>query len=320
MSADVLDKVVYPLLYMLVFPGLLFLAAFSLFAEYVDRKLHARLQRRIGPPWFQPLADFIKLAAKEDLIPAQVDPWMFRLTPVVALAATVTAFLYIPVWGHRALFAFSGDVIVVLYLLTIPTVTFFLGGWYSRSVYSMLGAVRSIMQLFAYEIPLYLSILAPALLADTWSLSEMSAYYHLHPLRALLNVIALAVSLVALMGKLERVPFDIPEAETEIVAGSFTEYSGRLLALFRLTIDIEMVVGCSLLAAVFVPFGLDLGPVVGFVLYVVKVLALVAVLSLARTIFARLRIDQMLDFCWRIVAPVAFVQMVIVLVAKGLVK
>jgi NADH-quinone oxidoreductase subunit H len=307
------------LFYILIFPGFLFLAVFALLAEYVDRKLHAKLQNRIGPPWYQPLADLVKLAAKEDLIPSQADPWLFKLTPVFALTAVVTASFYIPIWEHGTPLSFNGDVIVVLYLLTIPTVTFFLGGWYSRSVYSMIGAARSIMQLFAYEIPLFLSILAPALLAGTWSLSEMSRYYAHHPWHALLNVIGMVTAMIALLGKLERVPFDIPEAETEIVAGSFTEYSGRLLALFRLAISIEMIVGAGLLAAVFLPFGLELGRPAAFALYLVKVVGIVALIALSRTVFARLRIDQMINFCWQFVAPVAFVQVVIDLVAKGVI-
>jgi NADH-quinone oxidoreductase subunit H len=121
---------------------------------------------------------------------------------------------------------------------------------------------------------------------------------------------------VALLGKLERVPFDIPEAETEIVAGSFTEYSGRYLAFFRLAIDCEAIVCASLLAAVFLPFGLGLGPWIGFVLYLAKVLAILAVLALLRTLFARLRLDQMVDFCFRVIAPVAFLQVVLNLVLK----
>ena len=308
------------LFHMLVFPGFLFLSAFALAAEYVDRKLCARLQNRLGPPWFQPFADLVKLAAKQDLVPEGADRRMFVLMPIIALTATVTACLYIPIWGRQALFPFQGDVIVVLYLLTIPTMTFFLGGWYSRSVFSAIGAVRSIMQLFAYEIPLFLSILGPALLANTWKLSEMAEFYGARPGLALLNAIGLAVSLVALLGKLERVPFDIPEAETEIVAGTFTEYSGRHLALFRLAVDIEAVVGATLLAAVFLPFGLGLGPVAGFVLYLVKVLVIVGVLALLRTVFARLRIDQMINFCWQVLAPIAFAQVLIDLVAKGLMK
>jgi len=307
----------YGLFSILIFPGMAFLSVLGLAAEFVDRKLHAKLQNRIGPPWFQPLADFIKLCAKQDVLPEEADRAVFKLMPVVALAATATAALYIPLWGAHALLNFEGDLIVVLYLLTIPTMTFFLAGWYSGSAYSILGAARSITQLFAYEIPLFLSILAPALLAGTWSLSAMAEYFSAHPAYCLFNVIGLGVSLIALLGKLEKVPFDIPEAETEIVAGTFTEYGGRLLALFRLAIDVEMVVGASLLAAVFLPLGLELHPAVGLALYLAKVLLIVCVLSVLRTIFARLRIDQMINFCWKFVAPVALLQLLIDLLIKG---
>lgn len=303
----------------LIFPGLLFVFVFALMAEFIDRKLCAMLQNRIGPPWFQPFADFIKLVSKEDIIPQEADSAIFKLMPVISLTATITAFFYIPLWQTQALSSFYGDLIVVLYLLTIPTLTFFLGGWYSRSVFSRIGATRTITQFFAYEIPLFLSILAPAMLADTWSLSEITAYYGKHPWFGLFNIAGFAIALVALLGKLEKTPFDIPEAETEIVAGSFTEYSGRLLAIFRISIDMELVVCSSLLAAVFLPFGLNLSPVLGFVLYVVKVLFVVALLSVARTIFARLRIDQMVNFCWRYAAPAAFLQLLVDIIAKGII-
>ena len=127
-------------------------------------------------------------------------------------------------------------------------------------------------------------------------------------------------------------PFDIPEAETEIVAGAFTEYSGKRLALFRLAISIEMVVGASLLAAVFLPFGTEIGSTIGFlggtkcyiaaalIVYLVKVFAVVAAIALARTVVARLRIDQMINFCWQYVAPAAFIQVLIDLIAKGLLR
>lgn len=301
----------------LVFPGFLFLSVFALAAEYFDRKLHARLQNRVGPPWFQPLADFIKLSSKEDIIPEDANPRMFKMMPVFALTSTVTAFFYIPLWQQGGLLSFTGDLVVVLYLLTIPTLAFFLGGWYSTSLYSKIGAVRSITQLFAYEVPLFISILSPALLANSWSLKDMTMYYAAHPWYWTFNLLGFFVSLIALLGKLEKVPFDIAEAETEIVAGTFTEYSGRLLALFRLGIDIEAIVGASLLAAVFLPFGLTLPPVAGFILYIVKVIFVIALLTLARTVFARLRIDQMMELCWKYVAPMAFVQLLIVLIIKG---
>jgi NADH-quinone oxidoreductase subunit H len=271
----------------------------------------------VGPPWFQPLADFIKLLGKEDVVPEEADRRMFDLAPVFALTAAITAFFYIPLWSINALYSFNADLIVVLYLLTIPTLTFFLGGWYSRSLFSTIGAVRSITQLFAYEIPLFISLLAPAILANTWSLSEMAAFYTEHPFYWIFNLIGFGVALIALLGKLERVPFDIPEAETEIVAGSFTEYSGRLLAYFRMAIDIETVVGASLLAAVFLPFGLGLHPTLGFILYLIKIFFIIGLLALFRTVFARLRIDQMIEFCWKYVAPIAFLQVLINLILKG---
>jgi len=308
---------VWSLFNMLIFPGVLFLLVFGLAMEFADRKIYARLQNRVGPPWFQPFADCVKLCAKADLIPEEADPVMFKLMPVLAMASVITAFFYIPLGTTQALFSFNCDLIVVIYLLTIPTLTFFLAGWHSASLFSMIGATRTLTQLFAYEVPLFMSILAPALLAGTWSLSEMAVFYDKHPAYAAFNIIGLFVALIALQGKLERVPFDIPEAETEIVGGTFTEYSGRFLAFFRIAIDIEAVVGASLIAAVFLPFGFGLGAGWGFALYLLKVLAVIALLALLRTLLARLRIEQMVIFCWRIVAPAALLQLFINLILSG---
>jgi NADH-quinone oxidoreductase subunit H len=309
--------VLHSLFNILVFPGFLFLAVFGLFAEWVERKMYARFQNRMGPPWFQPLADIIKLFGKESIVPEEVEPRMFKMLPMFALTAIMTAFIYIPLWGANALFSFKGDVIVVLYLLTIPTLTFFLAGWYSLCPFSLIGATRSLTQLFAYEVPLFVSILSAALLADTWSLSEMAAFYAKHPGYWLFNLIGLLIGIFSLLGKLEKPPLDIPEAETEIVAGTFTEYSGNLYALFRLAINIETIVGASLLAAVFLPFGLSLGPYLGFLLFVVKVLFIVVLLALSHAIFARIRIDQMVNLCWRFVAPLGFAQLVLNIIIKG---
>ena len=305
------------LFYILVFPGFIFLVSFALLAEFVDRKIYARLQNRVGPPWFQPVADFIKLLAKEDILPAESSPKMFKIAPIFALASAITAFFYIPLWRTEALFSFNGDVIVVLYLLTLPTLAFFIGGWYSTSLYSRLGSVRSLTQLFAYEVPLFMGILSAALLADSWSLKDMAIFYTAHPYLWVFNLLGFAISLVSLLGKLEKVPFDIPEAETEVVAGGFTEYSGRMLAFLRMTLDVEMIAGSALLAIVFFPFGLNVNPVVGFIIFIVKVLVIVSLISLLRTIVARLRMDQMVNFCWKILVPLALLQLLLNLILKG---
>lgn len=302
--------------YILIFPGFLFLSVFGLFAEFIDRKIYARLQSRIGPPWYQPLADFIKLLGKEDIVPCDANPAMFKLMPLIAATATVTAFMYIPLWDHKSLYSFNGDIVVILYLLTIPTLTFFIGGWYSTSLYARIGSVRAITQMFAYEVPLLMGIFAPALLADSWSLSEISIFYAKHPSYCLLNILGLAVSMVAILGKLEKAPFDIPEAETEIVAGAFTEYSGRLFAFFKLTVDMELISCAALLSVIFLPFGLDLNPVVSFSLSILKILLIVSILALMRTVVARLRIDQMVKFCWKYLAPAAMIQLLVNLILK----
>jgi NADH-quinone oxidoreductase subunit H len=309
--------IVKELVSIFLFPGLLFVSIFGLAAEFIDRKVYARLQNRAGPPWFQPLADIIKLLGKEDLVPSHANPRMFGLAPLFAFTAVVTAFMYIPLWGRESLYSFYGDIIIVLYLLTIPTLAFFIGGWYYSSLFAKLGSVRVVTQLFAYEVPLFMSILASALLANTWSLGKMAVFYTKHPFICLFNLPGFAISLVAMLGKLEKAPFDIPEAETEIVAGAFTEYSGRLLAVLRLTIDIEMIVGASLLAAVFLPFGLALKPGIGFPVYILRVLFVVVLLSLLRTVVARMRIDQMIDFCWKYMVPCALGQLVLNLFLKG---
>ena len=300
----------------LVFPGLLFLSVFSLFAEFFDRKVYARLQNRQGPPWFQPLADFIKLLGKETIYPDGADEKMFRLLPVFALTAVITTILYIPILGINALYAFQGDLIIVMYFLTIPTVTFFLAGWYSKSSYSSIGAVRTLTQLFGYEVPLFMALLGPALLADSWSISDISKFYGEHPLYSLFNIIGFVVAIISIQGKLERVPFDSPDAETEIVAGVFTEYSGKLLAIFRMTIDIEMVVVSALLAAIFIPVFTTI-LALGILLFIIKTLFVVFILSLIRALFARLRIEQMVRFSWYYLAPLAILQIFIDLVVKG---
>lgn len=300
----------------LVFPGLLFLFVLALFAEFADRKFCARLQNRKGPPWFQPLADFIKLLGKEDLIPAEADITIFKFMPILALTTTVAASFHIPLWKEQALSSFDSDLIVVLYLLTVPTLTFFLAGWYSRSVYAMIGAARSLTQIFAYEVPLFMSLLALALLANTWSISGITVFYSKHTWLLAFNIIGFGIALVCLLGKLEKVPFDIPEAETEVVAGTFTEYSGRLLALFRITLDIEMVVAAALLAAVYLPFGLNYCGFAGFIIFIVKIIFIVFLISLLRSVMARLRLDQMINFCWKYLAPLACLQILINLILK----
>jgi NADH-quinone oxidoreductase subunit H len=314
------------LLYLLVYPGLLFLFVYSTFAEWFDRKVYARLQNRMGPTHtgrfgiLQPIADFVKLMAKEDIVPARADKTLFTVLPIAGLAIVTTAGLLLPVWlsppSGPSFVSFSGDLIVLLYLLSLPTLIFFLAGWASTNAFSIIGGTRVLTMLFGYEVPLFLSVLSPALLAGSWRLAEIAAFYRAKPLLLLPNLIGFVVALIAVQAKLERTPFDIPHAETEIVGGTFTEYSGKKLAFFRLMIDIELVVSAALLAAVFLG-GFGGGFVLGFAQLIAKTLVVIFLLSVLRAVTGRIRVDQVVSFAWRWLAPLAVLQLFIVILIKG---
>ena len=314
------------LLYLLVYPGVLFLFLYSTFCEWFDRKVYARLQNRMGPTHtgrfglLQPIADFIKLLAKEDIVPEAADKRLFTVLPAIGLAVVSTAGLLLPVWNfdlsRPTWTSFPGDIVVILYLLSLPTLILFLAGWSSTNLFSTIGGSRVLTMLFGYEVPLFLSVLSPAILADSWRLAEIAAFYQARPALLLVNVVGFLVALVAVQAKLERTPFDIPHAETEIVGGTFTEYSGKKLALFRLTFDIELVVASGLLAAVFLG-GFPGGAVVGFIHFVVKTLFVIFLLSLLRALTSRIRVDQVVSFAWRYLAPLAVLQLLATILLKG---
>lgn len=304
------------ILKVLLFPGLLFLSVYSFFLEFVDRKVYARMQNRKGPPWYQPLADMLKLIGKKVILPNNAQKFVFAALPTVSLAAVVTAFLCAPVWGSQAVTAFEGDLVAVLYLLSIPTLCHFLAGYNSHEVYSTIGAFRTLTQMFAYEVPLFMAFLSPAILAGSWSITGIAAFYAARPLYLLINLPAFLIALLTTQSKLERSPFDAPEAETEIVGGALVEYSGRYLAYFRATAITELAVMASVIAGVFLPFFTG-NNALDFALYLVKTLAVVLVLVLLRATMARIRIDQTLKFFWSVLTPVAIVQMILNLLLRG---
>jgi NADH-quinone oxidoreductase subunit H len=317
------------LLYLLVYPGLIFLFIYSTFCEWFDRKVYARLQNRMGPThtgrWgiLQPVADFIKLLAKEDIVPELADKRLFTALPVFGIAAVSTAMMLLPVWHYDLIQpspnSFSGDIIVLLYILTLPTLVFFLAAWSSTSFFSTIGGARVLTMLFGYEVPLFLAVLSPAIMSGSWRLAEIASFFQHKPLLILPNIIGFVVSVICLQAKLERTPFDIPHAETEIVGGTFTEYSGKKLALFRLMTDVEIVVGSGLIATVFLG-GFPGGVILGLVYFVIKTLFIIFLLSVIRALTSRIRIDQVIRFSWKYLAPLAVLQLLVTIVLKGFVR
>jgi NADH-quinone oxidoreductase subunit H len=296
----------------LIFPGGLFIVVGSLAYEYVDRKLVARFQNRVGPRWFQPLADFVKLLVKEEIVPEGVNRGLFIWLPAVALAAALTAGLYVPMAGLAPTWSFRGDLVATVYLLMMMTLCIGVAGANTTDRFSIIGAVRALTQLFSYEAPFLLALLGPAVAAGTWRIAEVNTYAQGHLWMIVSQPLGFLVALIGLMGKLELPPFDAPEAETEIVSGALTEYSGRGLAFFRLGRDIELFIGLTLISAFY------LGGLANPLQFLLKTLALLLVTAGLQSLFARLRIDQTVGLWWRVGALAALVQLLVLIALKAL--
>jgi NADH-quinone oxidoreductase subunit H len=295
---------------LLIFPAGLFVLFNGLVYHWIDRKLIARLQNRVGPRWFQPLADLVKLLANEEVIPTGVNPHLFAALPVVALAGALSAMPYLPIAGLPPLQNFPGDLIVAVYLLSTLTLCTGLAGAVSKGRFSVIGGTRALTQLFSYEAPFLLALLGPAFVAGSWQIDEIIAHAGGQWL-ILTQPVGFTVALIGLMGKLEMAPFDAPEAETEIVAGALTEYSGRGLALFLLGREVELVGGLTLIAAFY------LGGLHDPLDYVVKTLVLLLGVASIQTLMTRLRIDQIVGMWWRYGALLALAQWMVLLLQQG---
>jgi len=297
----------------------LFLIFLAFLYEWVDRKFLARVQNRYGPLYtgpsgiLQPFADFLKLLSKEDIMPAAADRLLFNLTPIAYSTLPLVALLVIPIDGGEAVLAFDGDLIFVMFLLTLIVITVFLAGLGSMSRFSIIGGVRAALQMLGYEIPMGLAVIGPAVAAGSLSITDIVRWQSTG-LRwlILLQPLGFAILVCCMLAELEYVPFDIPEAETEIVAGWRTEFSGRKLALIRLGKDLEVVLASALLASLYLGGAQPLYSLPGSITFLIKTVLVVLLFTFLRGVFARFRIDQMVSGMWRYMVPLAILQVMLV--------
>ncbi len=283
----------------------------GLFYKGIDRKLAAMLQSRVGPPIRQPFLDFFKLMIKENIVPENAVPWVFNGAPVLALVSTITILLYIPFGPIPALLGNSGDLILIAYLLAIPAVALVSGGFSSGSTYASIGAQREMVLMMSYELPLVTTIIVlgwrlnlayPGL--KVFSLAALSAnpiWGLIGPLGFFGALLLLFTLVIVTPAELSIVPFDIPEAETELAGGVLVEYSGRNLALFELANAVKMIVMGALTIALFFPYNIaHLFSITGFFACIINILffffKLFVVIffeaTFIRVALARLKIDQ----------------------------
>jgi len=291
---------------LLVWPGLLTSALLGWFYLWAVRKLTARLQGRQGPPFYQPFFDFIKLLGKETIVPNGITPALFYGLPAVSVGATVFALALIPAPGNP-MQSFPGDLIVVIFLLEVPALCEVLAGFSTRSPYGQVGAAREAMMSLSYNLPFLTALIALAIRAGSFSLDAMAAA----PLGWVHLVAALAL-LVALPARLKSNPFSIPNAEQELVAGSYTEFNGLSLALFELGHALELVAMISLFAALFLsPLG---GGLVALIVYLLLCFALVVLVTVLGTATARLKLNQAFRFYWSWGAAAAILVLIVAVI------
>ncbi|MGA2090461.1 MAG: complex I subunit 1 family protein [Endomicrobiales bacterium] len=292
----------------LLFPGFLFLSIAGLFISWVDRKLAARLQWRVGPPLFQPWYDIRKLFSKELMIPEGGNETLFVLSPIVALLTLVyvgTELLLIWLVPGRS---FPGDMFVFLYLLSVPSVCMMMGASASANPYASLGASREMKLILSYELPLLICVIVAALKSHSMSLGTIIEHQHgWSNIFSLSGFVALIVSVICIQAKMGMSPFDLSEAETELAGGLFVEYSGPLLAVWKLVKMILMVV--VPLYVIFIFWGS--GPQV---LLIAKYAFVITVALLLRILSPRVRIDHALLFFWRLLTPLSIAALLLAFV------
>ena len=308
-----MTRIVTALFGFLIFPGLLFTAVAGLLVSWVDRKVTARVQWRVGPPALQPFYDFVKLLGKETIVPRGGSRLAFLGAPLVGLAGVTLAATLI---GRAAIWpdaGFKGDIIVLLYLLALPSLAVIMGGIASRNPLASVGASREMKLLLGYELPFILALLVPVIQSGgTLSLGGLLEHQAAHGSFAwsLSGVLALLVVIPCLQAKLALVPFDQAEAETELMGGALIEYSGAPLAVFHLTRAMMLVAAPMFLVVVL--WG-GFGPGIGSALLgVVKYLVFIVLAVLIRNTNPRVRIEHAMQFFW---GPVTVLAMVAVALA-----
>ncbi len=309
----------------LVFPGFTFILFFTLFCDWIERKFEARMQNRMGPTFtgphgiLQPLADFVKMLTKEEITPCETKHNVYRFAPILALSVLIFALCFLPIDGSSVIpgVSFEGDLIFVMALVSVANFLLFLAGWSSTNPYSSVGAARVLTQFLGYDIPLVLLGLAPAFLAGSLTIASIVSAQSLWLPFAILAPWAFVLFVITMQAELEKDPFDVPHAESEVVAGHETEYSGGKLAFLKLARDVQIVFGAALITTLFlggangpVPFGF-LPEFWGTLWFVLKVLAVVVASEYMTVLFARLRIDQVVRANWRIILPLSVLSLIL---------
>ena len=287
----------------------------ALFLIWMERKVSAHMQLRPGPMevgWhgaIQTVADALKLMGKELITPKDVDRWVYLAAPIVVFLPVLLSFLVIPFSQSLVIRDMNVGVLLILAFAALTVLAVLMAGWASNNKYSVFGAIRSVAQNIAYEIPLLITLMSIIIMVGSLSLVDIvnaqSQYWFV-----LVQPVAFILYLTCATAETNRAPFDLPEAESELVAGFHTEYSGMRFALFFLAEYTNMFIVAAV-ATVFFLGGWQ-GPFLpGIVWFFLKVYFVIFVIMWFRWTFPRVRFDQLITFAWKILIPLAFANLII---------
>jgi NADH-quinone oxidoreductase subunit H len=308
---------------------LIWIVPYALFAIWLERKISAHMQDRLGPMrtggwhgWSQTIADMLKLLQKEDIVPAAADKTLFNIAPYIIFIAAYAGYAVIPFSSGFIGADINVGVFYIIAITSLAVVGILMGGWASNNKWSLLGAMRATAQIVSYEIPSVLAVLAVVMIAGTLSLQEINNlqtgwFWNWFVFQKFPFVfVAFIIYFVASLAEVNRVPFDIPEAESELVAGYVTEYSGMKFAMFMFAEFVNMFAVSAVAATLFFggwnsPFGEFLsGPIWGVFWFLSKGMMLVSIQMWLRWTLPRLRVDQLMYVSWKVLTPWAFACMI----------
>ncbi len=292
----------------------------ALIMGYMERKIAARIQRRPGPMEVGPhgilqlVVDGIKIIGKQLIVPEGVDRPLFRVAPLLSFTPCVLPFIVVPFSKYFQARDFNLGLLFILTIASINTMTILVAGWSSNNKYSMFGAMRSVAQNIAFEIPVLLSLLSVVLMTNTYSMQGIveaqDGVWFL-----LFQPLAFIIYFIAGLAETNRAPFDLPEAESELTAGFHTEYSGFGFSLFVIAEYANMFLVCSIATVLFLGgwhgFTLPYMEYTGIIWFLAKVYALMLLMVWIRWTYPRVRFDQLLNFSWKYLIPFSLINLLI---------
>jgi len=282
---------------------------------WLERKVSGFIQLRLGPnrlgPWgaFQTIADAIKLLTKEDIIPSRTDKWIFRTAPLLFIAVAIMLYLVIPMGDGMQIVDLNIGVFYFISLGSLGTIALLMAGWGSNNKWSLLGAMRSVAQMISYEIPLTFSLLGVIMIAGSLRLSDIvTAQSNIWFI--VFQPIAFITYFIAATAELNRGPFDMPEAEQELTAGAYTEYTGMRWALFFLAEYTNLVAVSAMASTMFL--GGWQGPwLPSWLWIIIKTYIIMFVFMWIKWTFPRIRMDHLMSFSWKVLLPVSLANIVV---------